>query len=816
MAQVCLAQDTSADPEATTSDLIAHEGLRTILIDEPKARVLIRLGEEDNGVYGTFILVDSLATGLGSNPVGLDRGQLRGERIIEFRRTGERVLMIEPNMRFRAQTDNPDERRAVAQSFAPSVIWSGKIEETGEDGSIVVDLSSYLLADTTDVVGQLRGTGQGSFRVDGSRSAVLTDATLVFPDNIELEALVTYTSDQPGRLVRRTAASGDSITLTHHVSLIRLPDDGYVTREYDPRMGAFAMGFLDYASALDEPMVVQLASRHRLSKGQTLVYYVDSGAPEPIRSALVEGASWWAQAFEAAGFPDGFRVEILPDGAHPLDVRYNVIQWVHRSTRGWSYGSSVSDPRTGEILKGHVSLGSLRIRQDILLFEGLLGTSETGTGGPNDPVELALARIRQLSAHEVGHTLGFAHNFAASTYGGRASVMDYPAPLITLNNDGSFDCSNAYGVGIGEWDILATRHLYTRFDDGADESAALERIVQEGRERGLLFVADQHSRPLGSMHPRGHLWDNGENAIDGLRNTLAVRERAMELFDASRLAPGRPRSQLHEVFVPVYLHHRYQLEAASKLVGGVEFAYSLRGDGNDVVTPVDGAIQRESLGLILSTLDQEFLAIPDRVRGLMTPREPGAWPSDERFEGATGDMFDPLSAAESLVGFTLDAMLHPQRVVRVYEQHRQDESQLAVEEILDAVIAIASFDTSDQPDDLDRVVQGRVVESLLEMARDSSLPFTIRAITHDKLQEIVRKLSPSSTFRNPAFNVAGADKSDPYSQAIVRKILKDFSRQLPPHEESVESSDMPPGSPIGMGFEPHGCTQDQRWLEPTR
>ncbi|MFG0257498.1 MAG: zinc-dependent metalloprotease [Phycisphaerales bacterium JB043] len=795
------AQDTPVDSEEATKELVSHEGLRRVLIDEDKGRVLLELTPGDDGGYGSFILVDSLATGLGSNPVGLDRGQLRSERIVEFRRTGERVLMIEPNLRFRAQTGNPDERRAVEQSFAPSVIWAGKIEEARDGGVVVVDVSSYLTGDATGVIGQLRATGQGTFRVDAGRSAVLTEATLVFPDNIELEALVTYTSDRPGRLVRQTSASGDALTLTHHVSLIRLPDDGYEARAYDPRMGAFATSFLDYASDLDEPMVVQLANRHRLGEGETLVYYVDAGAPEPIRSALVEGASWWAEAFEASGFPNGFRVEILPDGAHPLDVRYNVIQWVHRSTRGWSYGGSITDPRTGEILKGHVSLGSLRIRQDILLFEGLLGTSRTGTGDADDPIELALARIRQLSAHEVGHTLGFAHNFAASTYAGRASVMDYPAPLIRLNDDGTFDCSDAYGVGIGAWDILATRHLYTRFDEGVSEDAALEAIVREGVDSGYLYISDQHARSLGSMHPKAHLWDNGESAIEALRNTLAVRARAIETFDATRLAQGRRRSQLHEVFVPVYLHHRYQLEAASKLIGGVDFSYTLNGGDGGALTPVDGATQREALELILSTLSADSLAIPDRVLALMTPREPGSWPSDERFGGTTGDLFDPIAVGKSLIGFTLDALLHRQRLARVHEQHRRDETQLSIEELISGLRVTSGLDSDETPDPVRNAMQQQIIERLIVIWRDQDLALPIRAASRAAALEARQGL---------------ASRGDDEGLLLSDRIVRELQRSLPSVELETRVRDLPPGSPIGMGFDIHGCSQDRHWLEATR
>ncbi|MEM8933420.1 MAG: DUF5117 domain-containing protein, partial [Acidobacteriota bacterium] len=401
------------------------------------------------------IFYEGLLTGLGSNPVGLDRGQLGEARLLSIRRLGHRVLFELPNLKFRADTEQATERNATRQSFAPTVLWATPVGALDGDGTSVVDIAPFLLRDAHDVVPTLANTAQGKYRFDAERSAVDFAALHTFPDNVELEAVLTYAlaGGEPGPLVAETAPRGDAFSLVQHVSFVRLPDDGYSVRLADPRVGMLSVPYADYAAPLDERLDRRLVIRHRLEKVDPsaerskvvdpIVYYVDSGVPEPVRSALVEGALWWADAFEAAGFLDAYRVEILPDDAHPLDVRYNVIQWVHRSTRGWSYGGGVIDPRTGEMLKGHVSLGSLRVRQDRLLFEGLLGTAKTGTGAADDPVELALARIRQLSAHEVGHTLGITHNFAASTYAGRASVMDYPAPFVTVGEDGQLDVSRA-------------------------------------------------------------------------------------------------------------------------------------------------------------------------------------------------------------------------------------------------------------------------------------------------------------------------------------------------------------------------------------
>ncbi|MEE9179360.1 MAG: DUF5117 domain-containing protein, partial [Vicinamibacteria bacterium] len=421
-----------------------------------------------------FLYQVSLASGLGSNPVGLDRGQLGRTHLLEARRVGPTVLLVEPNYRYRARSDNPDEVRAVRDAFAPSTHWGFKVE--AESGArVLVDGTDFFLRDSHGIAKSLEDAGQGDFELDRSRSVIHLPRTKAFPLNTEIEALLTFTSASPGQLVRSTAASGDAVTLRVRYSLVRLPDDGYQPRRADPRVGAFGVSFKDFATPIDEDLDVLWVARHRLEKKdpsaarsealEPLVYYLDRGAPEPIRSALLEGASWWNAAFEEAGFVDAFRVELLPANADPMDLRYNMIHWTHRSTRGWSYGGSVVDPRTGEMLKGNVNLGSLRLRQDYLLGMGLSPTGGSGLGGcgvgggpafeylaqvgsQNDPVEMALARVRQLSAHEIGHTLGLAHNYIASTYADRASVMDYPAPLVEITPDGRLDLSNAYGVGV--------------------------------------------------------------------------------------------------------------------------------------------------------------------------------------------------------------------------------------------------------------------------------------------------------------------------------------------------------------------------------
>src|SRR6056297_1009580 len=569
---LALAFAASAQDEPDGQDSFAEavaglelaEGFIDIYSSAAKGKVLARLPSADPdgdqpGVLLRFIHAQRLTAGLGSNPLGLDRGWGKSGRILRFRRIGDRVIAEVENHRYRAVTSNAPERRAVSESFATSFVWSTEVVAEDDSGRVLIDLAGLLTADALRLAQTLSRDG-GTFKRADDRSLPDAASLLVFPDNVEIDAWITFTGEEPGREIQATAADSSAVTLIQHHSFVRLPDDGYRVRQADPRTGTFALGFYDYAARLDEPVVQAYAMRHRLQYNEPgkpesgvrnpLVFYIDPGAPERIRQALVEGASWWRDAFAAAGFENGYRVELLPEDAHPLDVRYNVVQWVHRQTRGWSYGGGVIDPRTGELIKGHVILGSQRVRQDRMIFEGLAGTAATGTGRADDPVEISLDRIRQLSAHEIGHALGFGHNFAASSRD-RASVMDYPAPWIDLR-DGELDFSRAYGRGIGAWDRVAARWLYAEFPPGTDEGVELDAILAEAAESGLIYIADEHGRTTGGAHPDASVWDNGDDAVVELERTLAVRAHALARFGADRIAIGRPLTELREVLVPIY------------------------------------------------------------------------------------------------------------------------------------------------------------------------------------------------------------------------------------------------------------------------
>lgn len=806
--------ESPASVSSITTGLEKRSGLLPIYVDARAGKIWLEVpaAKKPGGEIGSYLYVESLLTGLGSNPVGLDRGQLGDTRLVTFRRVGNRVLVEQPNLYFRALSENPDEIEAVRQSFATSVLWAGEIAAQDPDGRALVDFTGFVVRDAHDIVGQLRRTEQGNWQLDASRSVADLESCLAFPENVELEAVLTYSSPDPGQLVTETAPTAGTMTIVQHHSFLKLPPPGYQPRPFDPRAGSFSVDFQDYAVPLTSPIDTRWLVRHRLEKvdpaaersrvKEPIVYYVDPGAPEPVRTALIEGAGWWKEAFDKAGFIDAFQVKLLPPGAHPLDARYNTIQWVHRSTRGWSYGGGVTDPRTGEMIKGHVTLGSLRVRQDRLIFEGLAGTEKTGTGAPDDPVQLSLWRIRQLAAHEVGHSLGLNHNFAASTYG-RASVMDYPAPLVDVKEDGTLDFSRAYGTGVGEWDVFAIRYAYAQFPPGTDEKAALDAMMREAIGRGLLFLTDQDARPPGAAHPLAVLWDNGGDPVEGLRHALAVRRIALSRFGEHNLAAGQPLALLQEVLVPVYFHHRYQLDGALKSVAGLDYTYAVRGDGQAAAKPLDADRQRRALATVLQAISPEALDIPDAVVGLMLPRPSGYEPNPEMFPNQAAPAFDPLAAASTAADMAVRGLLQPERAQRLVDFHRRDPKLPGLEEVLDALVD-AAFDAPGGEDarraELRRGTQWVVVRRLIGLSADPGASPGVRSRVDGELRALRQRLEPAT-----AKAARGSDDPDALQRAFL---AQEIDRYLDRPDVNPAARPAPPPAPPGqpIGTPPEGLS----------
>ncbi len=779
-----------------------------------------------------FLYQVSLPAGIGSNPIGLDRGQLGGTYLVAFERVGPKVLMMQPNYRYRALSNDAAERRAVADSFARSVLWGFKVEAAegkGDGERVLVDATAFFLRDAHGVVERLRGARQGNYRFDETRSTFYLPRTKGFPKNSEVETIITLASDEPGGLVRGVAPTAQAVTVRQHHSFVELPDGNYKPRNYDPRVSAMPMMFYDYASPFDTPIEQRWIRRHRLQKKdpsavlsepvKPIVYYVDNGVPEPIRSALVEGAAWWNQAYEAAGFKNAFQVKVLPADADPMDVRYNMINWVHRSTRGWSYGASVSDPRTGEIIKGNVSLGSLRIRQDVMLGTGMIppitamgamgGMEEqqclaafspeadylatATTGDPaTDATAMALARIRQLSAHEVGHTLGFAHNFAASSYQ-RGSVMDYPAPWVEIKN-GKLDLSNAYAVGMGEFDKYSVKFSYAEFAAGVDEKAALEKVIQQGLADGMLFIDDGDARGVGTAHPLASVWDNGADAIATLRHELEVRRIGLRDFGLNSIAAGQPLSALEAKLLPLYLHHRYQLIAAAKSLGGLYFTYAVKTAHGPSPAKfrevVPAARQREALKALLETLKVEELALPSRILELIPPVATGFdGGTAEYFGRRTDPAFDPLAAATIAADLTLGALLDPSRAARLQAFHAENSANPDFKEVAAAIVGAtwkAARPAQAQHAAIAETVQSQVVTRLMELAASGEASAQVRAAANQALRELSGWLgSPAAAKLNPAHRNTVVDD------------IKRFLNRPDATFKATPPLPVPPGDPIG-------------------
>ena len=808
--------------EEKTAEFEKLDGFYPLYWDEAAGQLWMeipRLNEE-------VLYISGLSAGVGSNDIGLDRGQSGGGHLVTFKRVGPKILMEQPNTTYRAISDNPDERRAVEEAFAKSILW-GFTVAAETDGRVLVDMTDFLMRDAHGVATRLQ---PANYRLDRSRSALFMERTKSFPKNTEMDVTLTFTTTGGGGRgfggfgtqrgpgggygrgsLRAVTPDTSAVTVRQHHSIVELPGPGYEPRAYDPRAGAFGLTYQDYAVPLGTPLTKRFVNRHRLEKVdptaamsdpvEPIIYYLDRGTPEPVASALLDGARWWNQAYEAAGYRNAFQVEMMPEGADNLDIRYNVIQWVHRSTRGWSYGGGVNDPRTGEIIKGQVTLGSLRVRQDYMIAAGLLSPYEYGTETPPELAEWALARLRQLSAHEVGHTIGFGHNYYASSLG-RTSVMDYPHPLVTLE-EGELDFSAVYDDKIGEWDKVAVTYAYQDFPAGADAAEELRAILDQAWDRDVIYMTNQDM----SAQPRVHQWANGDDPAVELNRMMAVRRHALDRFGEKAIKLNQPLAELEEVLVPLYMHQRYQVTATASALGGMNYHYALRGDGHGPATnPTPASDQLAALDALLASITPAELAIPNSVLSLLPPRPSGYGRHRELFPRYTGLTFDAVTPAVVASQHVASEIFNPARAARLVQQHALDASLPGLADVLDKTLTSVFMHEQElggYEAELARAIQRVVVEQVMRLSMSAQMP-QVRAIATSRLSQMVTHIHSAMSAQD-AESMDGLDANEAHLALLGSDIARMLHR--PGEAYSAPSTPgAPPGAPIGQAPE--------TWVDP--
>lgn len=782
-----------------------NEGFVSHLYDEKSGKLYLKV----TNVGKQFLYQSSLPQGLGSNDIGLDRGQLSDIRLVSFKRVGNRLLLEQENTNYRAVSNNINEANSVRQAFASAILYGFEIVDSSDDW-VLIDASQFILQDSHGVANRLKQRNQGTFKLDKSRSAIFLPRTKSFPDNTELEASVTFVSNNPGNYVRQAAIEPNIVSLRIHHSFIRLPEAGYKPRIFHPQSGFWKFDYQDYAQPINQSITRRYIGRHRLEKKdpsasvseavEPIIYYLDPGAPEPVKTALIEGGLWWNQAFESIGFKNAFQIKILPEGADPLDVRFNVIQWVHRATRGWSYGFGVTDPRTGEIIKGHVTLGSLRVRQDYLIAQAMLSRfnheplefTTNGESVDQELMDLALARIRQLSAHEIGHTIGLAHNFAASSFG-RASVMDYPHPLFEVDetDQSRLTATNAYAENIGVWDKAAIAYGYQVFTDETEQQE-LDKILQSNKEKGFIYISDPDARKVGDAQVQASLWDNGDNVITELERVYDLRRIALSNFGDASLNYQRPYSDLQELLVPVYYFHRYQAEAAAKWIGGLNYEYLVKQHRATEMPSqfADVSEQRRATELLLKSLHPEFLAISEKLQRRILPRAYGYKDSRETAKRQTGVMFDPNAMARAAIQQTYTLMLEPTRLKRLQVQSAIKPGYMNIKELTDEILKTVMDKSFVGVDRLNHQSSIELlISNYLNLIHSSSTPMSVKSEIFNALQLIKKQLSKKLKKTR-----SKSDYFAFYQYQLTR--LKSVEIKALNREHLIKLPSMPPGSPI--------------------
>jgi hypothetical protein len=728
-----------------TSGMHSQDGFFPVHLDDETGNVYLEIGRLDE----QFLHTISIRQGGGT--VGPDRGSSAGTRRVYFQRHGPRALLFQDNTSMIASSGDPEEARAVAESFPRSVLASLPVVAE-EGGRILVNATDLFMSDLPN------NADAFDAQVNRDRSFINRDYTGAYPRNTEVSVVLSFVASTPASGVNQIAPDGRFVTVEQHHSLIQLPDEPLRPRPYDPRTASGSQNYFDFSQPFDGEYRVRLTPRWRLEPSdpdaylrgelvepvEPIVIHVDPVTPEPYRTAYREGILYWNAAFEAAGFRNAIQAPDLPPDADWLDSRYSVLPVLHRTQTGPSVGGQHRDPATGEIVQALPRMDSHRSLVDYNIFAGLIPVFQDQGIEPQISAEqFAMDRRRQHVAHEVGHTLGFPHNHISATLD-RASVMDYPFPLIEINDQGQLDISNAYRPSVGYSDSVAVMYAYTWFPDAESEAEGLRRIVEEALERGHLYST---SAGLSGSFPEVHQWVEGATMFEALDRTRAVRRLILDHFDERVIRPGEPMAWLNQRLAHAYLHHRYSVEAVVKYVGGARHYHAMRGDGQAPVEPIPAADQRRALDEIFRVLSPEELEMPERILDLIPPTPSGFQSLEPWIDSPAGPVLDPLAIARSFAQEVVDNLLHRERAHRVVSLHHRDSNQVSLDEVLDGLVDVtwgASGPRSGNRGNYSRTAERAVLDGIFSLASDEDATAEVRDAADRQLQELAVRIRGSA------------------------------------------------------------------------